>query len=42
MIDAGLSPRDPVRWWLALRAEQAREQRDAAGKHGAGDIQVMD
>ena len=42
MIDAGLSPRDPIRWWLALRAEQAREERDGAGQQAAGDIQVMD
>ena len=40
MIDAGLSPRDPVRWWLALAAEREREQREDAGR-GGGDIEVL-
>lgn len=42
MVDAGLSPRDPVRWWLAYQRERRERQREQGGQAGGQDIQVVD
>jgi len=39
MIDAGLTPTDPVRWWLAHR--RVRATREQARDDG-GQIEVVD
>ena len=43
MIEAGLRPTDPVRWWFAYEVETALAEHDqqTAGEQG-GDIQVVD
>jgi len=41
MIEAGLTPNDPVRWWLAYAIEKTlgEENRDAGGN--ANNIEVL-
>jgi hypothetical protein len=41
MVEAGLTPTDPARWWLALQAERAEEE-DDAGTPEQPDIEVLD
>lgn len=48
MVDTGLSPADPARWWIshAVERERAEAERDDHGGGGAGtggqDIKVLD
>jgi hypothetical protein len=43
MIDQGLTPRDPARWWLAVAVERELAERDSR-QSGAGeqDIEIVD
>lgn len=42
MIEAGLSPTDPARWWLAYVVEQAEREQNQQQHQESGNIKVVD
>jgi len=41
MVEAGLEPTDPVRWWLAYAIERSLEERNRDAGGDANDIEVL-